>query len=115
MNGEQEKTHVAVTSEHELLVHAGNDDGAHVGAVHQTDAVHGANGDDQADVNAADNGLLLCRSKSVGRVIALRDRAHIVEVLALNLFLRHGEAERGGGGGGRGVEGEEGSSNNGLN
>jgi hypothetical protein len=49
-----EMTDVAISCEFQLKSHAGDGGGAHVGAIHETDAVHGANSDDQTTINAPD-------------------------------------------------------------
>lgn len=57
--------YVFVTDELQLHAHASNVGGTHVGAVHQTDTVHGTNSEDETDVDAADDGALLSRREAM--------------------------------------------------
>lgn len=88
------ETHVAVVDEVQLDTHAGNVGSAHVGSVHETDAVHCSHGNDQAAVDAADDAALLSLAeakvvvlKRCDMVVALRVFHRAVDVAVLEPML----------------------------
>ena len=84
----QARTYVSEAGEDELLAHAGNVGSTHIGAIHEADAVHGADGDDEATVNAADNpALLLGREAMVVIVMAVAALVGGIDVAELRVIL----------------------------
>jgi hypothetical protein len=95
---EDEVGNVVVQSlETELDVHAGDSGGAHVGAVHQTDAVHGAANQNQTAVGPADDCLLLGEGEAVVDIVIGLGEGGIVDVAGLVLLFRlvvcHGDGQ----------------------
>lgn len=86
----KEATDVAVTCKLEFDAHTGDVGRAHVGTVHQTDAVHGANSDDEATINAPHNGSLLLLREAMADILAVLTRkfAWAVDVAKLPRLLQ---------------------------
>lgn len=84
--GENEASHISEAREDKLDAHAGNVCGAHVGPVHERHAIHGANGDDETSVDAADDvGLLLFGEAIVIVLLGAELAGSHVEVLGLDV------------------------------
>lgn len=87
--GSGKKTYIAEAGQRQLDAHASNVGGAHIGAVHQTHAVHGANRDDEASVNAADDAALLGGREAMANVLlVLFELDGRLNVLVVRLLLQ---------------------------
>lgn len=64
-------TDVAVSCEFKLVAHTSDVRGAHVGAIHETDTVHGAESHDKSSVDAPCDGPLLRLGEAVVDVMVV--------------------------------------------
>jgi hypothetical protein len=85
---EEKRTHIAESCQDKLSAHASNVGGTHVGAIHQTHAVHGANREDKASVNAVNDSTLLGRRKAMANVFLVLDLAGRLVMFVVGLLLQ---------------------------
>jgi hypothetical protein len=81
-------TYIAKADQIQLSAHASDVGSAHVGAVHQAHAVHGADGEDEASVNTVDYAPLFRWSEAMAEVVFGLGLAGRLDVTVVQILLR---------------------------